>query len=464
MTIGEKIQFYRKRSGLSQEELGNKLLISRQTVSLWEMDKTVPTVDNLIRLKEIFDVSIDELLNSEEISQETKSEAPKESYSFSFDKKEAKSAVSPAIKRGFYIPMPFMIFGALHSLITFVAGEGSSDVAIYLLISLLVYPTMFIASLIVSQRVIKNLANNMSTKEYHYTLFDKAMNVDIYRNDTLVRTYFIDYGAIENVKASNNFISFYFDSQRFVIKRNILIKNSIIETFIDTKPRKSSKLKKSPVLSILSLVLFIASFASIVIALILVAVLSQINHATFSNMWVFYPVAIIPIFSFIFGIVMLASGHKGIKNIIAGAIMTFFLCIYGMFGFLFPETDNDTYYLKAQELTGVELPEYSRVVYTVLTEETHVYLGKNVADTFEEGLENDTRWLKGVPTSMQGLLPPNHAISAGTTYDYCIFYNINDGTSNTLPSKDGTQNFISILYDSDNDRFLIIEYEIEYTK
>ena len=147
----------------------------------------------------------------------------------------------------------------------------------------------------------------------------------------------------------------------------------------------------------------------------------------------------------IFGIVMLASGRKGIKNIIAGAIMTFFLCIYGMFGFLFPETDNDTYYLKAQELTGVELPEYSRVVYTVLTEETHVYLGKNVADTFEEGLENDTHWLKGVPTSMQGLLPPNHAISAGTAYDYCIFYNINDGTSNTLPSKDGTQNFISIL-------------------
>ena len=50
MTVGEKIQFYRKKIGLSQEELGQKMLVSRQTVSLWEMDKTLPTVDNLIRL------------------------------------------------------------------------------------------------------------------------------------------------------------------------------------------------------------------------------------------------------------------------------------------------------------------------------------------------------------------------------------------------------------------------------
>ena len=62
MTIGEKIQFYRKNLGLSQEELGQKLYVSRQTVSLWEKDQTVPTIDNLVQLKEIFNVSFDELL------------------------------------------------------------------------------------------------------------------------------------------------------------------------------------------------------------------------------------------------------------------------------------------------------------------------------------------------------------------------------------------------------------------
>ena len=40
MTVGEKIQKYRKELAMSQEELGQKLLLSRQTISLWENDQT----------------------------------------------------------------------------------------------------------------------------------------------------------------------------------------------------------------------------------------------------------------------------------------------------------------------------------------------------------------------------------------------------------------------------------------
>ena len=54
MTVGQRIQEHRKKNGLSQEELGQRLLVSRQTVSLWETDQTLPTVDNLLLLKEIF--------------------------------------------------------------------------------------------------------------------------------------------------------------------------------------------------------------------------------------------------------------------------------------------------------------------------------------------------------------------------------------------------------------------------
>ena len=72
MTVGEKIQTYRKQLGMSQEELGQKLLVSRQTISLWEKDQTVPTIDNLIRLREIFGVSADEILGFENIEQNDK--------------------------------------------------------------------------------------------------------------------------------------------------------------------------------------------------------------------------------------------------------------------------------------------------------------------------------------------------------------------------------------------------------
>ena len=66
MSIGENILKRRKEHGLSQEELAEKLFVSRQTVSLWEKDQTMPTIDNLMRLKEIFGVSIDKILSEEE--------------------------------------------------------------------------------------------------------------------------------------------------------------------------------------------------------------------------------------------------------------------------------------------------------------------------------------------------------------------------------------------------------------
>lgn len=66
MTVGESIFKHRRALGISQEELAEKLLVSRQTVSQWEKGHTVPTLDNLIRLKEIFGVSVDAILNAEE--------------------------------------------------------------------------------------------------------------------------------------------------------------------------------------------------------------------------------------------------------------------------------------------------------------------------------------------------------------------------------------------------------------
>lgn len=102
MTVGEKIQFYRKKIGLSQEELGQKMLVSRQTVSLWEMDKTLPTVDNLLRLKEIFNVSVDNILNKSYIADESK-DIPRELYFFSYSTEDLKTVFKndmlPIIKR-----------------------------------------------------------------------------------------------------------------------------------------------------------------------------------------------------------------------------------------------------------------------------------------------------------------------------------------------------------------------------
>ncbi len=65
MEIGNKIKKYREHINLSQEELANKIYVSRQTISNWENDKSYPDINSLKLLSNIFDVSIDEFIKGD---------------------------------------------------------------------------------------------------------------------------------------------------------------------------------------------------------------------------------------------------------------------------------------------------------------------------------------------------------------------------------------------------------------
>ena len=65
MTLGQRIQELRKQNNLSQEALGEKLGVSRQAISRWEMDGAVPEVDKLIAMGKLFGVSLNDLLQVE---------------------------------------------------------------------------------------------------------------------------------------------------------------------------------------------------------------------------------------------------------------------------------------------------------------------------------------------------------------------------------------------------------------
>lgn len=65
MTLGETIIRLRKEQGLSQEELAAALEVSRQSVSKWENDSSVPELEKLVKLSELFGVTLDELVKGE---------------------------------------------------------------------------------------------------------------------------------------------------------------------------------------------------------------------------------------------------------------------------------------------------------------------------------------------------------------------------------------------------------------
>jgi len=62
MEFNNKLYQLRKQNGLSQEELANRLNVSRQTVSKWEIGDSTPDIEKLIAISDLFDISLDELV------------------------------------------------------------------------------------------------------------------------------------------------------------------------------------------------------------------------------------------------------------------------------------------------------------------------------------------------------------------------------------------------------------------
>lgn len=62
MNLSKQIKKYRERDGYSQEYLAEKLYVSRQSISNWENDKSLPDIHNLLMMCELFNVTLDDLV------------------------------------------------------------------------------------------------------------------------------------------------------------------------------------------------------------------------------------------------------------------------------------------------------------------------------------------------------------------------------------------------------------------
>ena len=65
MELGKQIKMHRQEEQLSQEELADRVYVSRQTISNWENDKSYPDVNSLVLLSEIFQISLDNLIKGD---------------------------------------------------------------------------------------------------------------------------------------------------------------------------------------------------------------------------------------------------------------------------------------------------------------------------------------------------------------------------------------------------------------
>ena len=74
MTLGERIAQLRKNKNMTQEDLAEELSVSRQTISSWENDGSLPSTDQFVKLAKCFDVSLDYLILNKEEEKNNKDE------------------------------------------------------------------------------------------------------------------------------------------------------------------------------------------------------------------------------------------------------------------------------------------------------------------------------------------------------------------------------------------------------
>lgn len=123
MNIAEKIVLLRKKKGISQEELANKLNTSRQAVSKWENNQSTPDLEKLVALSKYFNVTTDYLLtDSIETSinnnsqcesnielQELKSLVTEDEYQYAINEAKKKKHLSYWV----IVTVPFIMILAL---------------------------------------------------------------------------------------------------------------------------------------------------------------------------------------------------------------------------------------------------------------------------------------------------------------------------------------------------------------
>ena len=239
MNIGEKIQICRKAKRMSQEELGELLMVSRQTISLWENGQTVPTVDNLLRLKEIFGMSLDSILGDTAESENENKPEPVESYSFEFTVDELvafqkKLSVKSRLKscQSIAIFLSLLIFSLVCLQQNFITGMMLSALLI----------------VIGTRRAFKkeqkkSIARISSASEhsYRYDMYDDHLMFEQFKDGELRQTVKIYYPEVEGLYDMGNITAISYKNLLYPFKTDGLAENSLVLSLKDVNRMTSPK-------------------------------------------------------------------------------------------------------------------------------------------------------------------------------------------------------------------------------
>ena len=470
MTVGEKIQYYRKKSGLSQEELGQKLLVSRQTVSLWEMDKTLPTVDNLLRLRDVFSVSIDALLSDADPMEEAAPQ-PTETYVFQYEQADSKR-----VFRGMRRPLIWRgVAFAVACIVLFCVGALADADTMFLGFWLglcLVGGIGHIRGYAAFSKIWKNNESGLLQSVYSYEVFDDCFAVSVSRNGEIVCTQKVYWNEVEKSVPCQHHLILQSAGRLFILPKDALPSASAFLAPRRYAPKQRAD-RPTGHLKTISDLLLVFSIVSLLGAMVCVALCTAVHQEMAENMWMFFLFLPVPIGSIAVGFYRKKKGYTYRPNVIVGFIMAALLMVYGSFSFLFAGqySHSDAPITEVERLLDIDVPTHIQINTHDWTEGTqsiprgYVYSVSDIffdavaVEAFEQSLPADAKWMATIPNDMIGITSYQCDVQEA---DYYIVYNKDTGELNTLPDADGVYEFINVLYNAERNRMTLVNYRIEY--
>lgn len=506
MTLGERILKYRKKARISQEELADRLNVTRQSISLWETDQTVPSLDSLITLAQIFGISLDELcgLNGKDTQQlqETATEytdaTENKEDSTDVEKPEPLACAKTTFTQSLFNDVRKLYFrkklltsvialaASVMMLISFcLTNDGAhNDIVIIPIFFIIVSAALLIRTLVLIHAYKKRALEKFGFLVYKYLFYNDHFVVSTQSN-TAESMLSIKYEEIKKTVKSSNYVFVYYGTSIMPVEiasisdktDRVLTRLKLnVAALIKAKTDANNELSKTrSSVKTLLLVMFVLSIASIFIALFAVAIAMQLSpipdyrYTMPEYMWLFLVFIPIPLTSTVLGIVYLAKKYKCTKNIVAGVIMCILLAIYGSFTFVFKDySKHDDWLVEyVGSYAPIDLNEKAYVSYS--EQKTYNEKTDEVRYYYQGIIKYDNKQLIASRVKASESFLPNNTIpadmlssfewSAMSDCDYFFLINISYGTVNDYFIYDQPCSYLILAYDVDKNLMYVHKFD-----
>lgn len=512
MNLGENIKRLREEKGISQEYAAQKIGVSVQSVSLWEENKTVPSIENLVMLSEILGVTVDEVLGKgasqpADNSSQSVQELPIGTAAVSKDDESKKQGVKLYYRKNILSRCVIAAIGLIYlfNSCMFMIFDRSRINPIFLFAPFIFIALGLMVPLVLSlykrQKSFKFIKDSNGIEKLYF--YRQGIGFSTERQDEYDGNFFTYYNEINGVYISKQQLVISYAQNLYTVNMDDIQgdKDVILKMLINNIRYFYSQdvAYKYPLcsMSVKNITLFQRINWTLFCLMIISANVFVITFMFFADGYKGLQSLKIASGAFIiFSLASLATAifgkSKGLKTvgyIVVSGILTFYAAIGFLSTMAFSGNYVQTDYSRMQEIetvTGIDFPDGGEAFIKSSSKDTlYSYSGIDI-DSFmhyllikkdslyvdftdEQGIAEFEKYLveSGEWKTQTSDLPqylsyffeePNQY-----DYDYYAVFNATDGEINKTITEAGNYELMFLKYNQNDNRFVIIEYDLTLT-